>query len=99
MKNVVTSIVVVVAVALVVCLVPLKEVAYAVTVDYEDTETYYEQDMYYELQERYYEDAPSIMLCQPLSRHYFTKYIHGFYFNPMIAGQAGPLYYMSKSSS
>jgi peptide/nickel transport system substrate-binding protein len=58
-----------------------------------------QQDMYYEIQERYYEDAPSIMLCQPLSRRYFTKYIHGFYFNPAIASYAGPLYYMSKSSS
>ena len=32
--------------ALVVCLLPLKEVAYAVTVDYEDTETYYENEPY-----------------------------------------------------
>ncbi len=58
-----------------------------------------QKDMYYELQECYYEDAPSIMLCQPLGRRYFTKYIQGFYFNPMIAGQAGPLCYMSKLSS
>jgi peptide/nickel transport system substrate-binding protein len=58
-----------------------------------------QQDMYYEIQERYYEDAPSIMLCQPLGRRYFTKYIHGFYFNPTICGLPGPLYYMSKSSS
>jgi peptide/nickel transport system substrate-binding protein len=57
-----------------------------------------QRDTYYEIQERYYDDAPSIMLCQPLVRRYFTKYIHGFYYNPMI-GQAGPLYYMSKSSS
>jgi len=58
-----------------------------------------QKDMYYEIQERYYEDAPGIMLCQPLGRRYFTKHIEGFYFNPMIPGQAGPLYYMSKSSS
>jgi peptide/nickel transport system substrate-binding protein len=58
-----------------------------------------QQDMYYEIQERYYEDVPGIILCQPLGRRYFTKYIHGFYFNPMICGYAGPLYYMSKSSS
>jgi hypothetical protein len=37
MKKVVISIVVVVAIALVVCLVPLKEVAYTVMVDYQDT--------------------------------------------------------------
>jgi peptide/nickel transport system substrate-binding protein len=58
-----------------------------------------QQDMYYEIQERYYEDAPSIVLCQSLSRRYFTKYMHGFYFNPAIASYAGPLYYMSKSLS
>jgi peptide/nickel transport system substrate-binding protein len=58
-----------------------------------------QQDMYYEIQERYYEDAPGIMLVQPLERRYFTKYIEGFYWNPAIPGQVGPLYYMSKSSS
>ena len=31
---------------LVFCLVPLKEVSYAVTVEYEDTETYYEEQPY-----------------------------------------------------
>jgi hypothetical protein len=34
----------IVVLALVVCLVPLKEVAYGVTVDYDDTETYYENE-------------------------------------------------------
>jgi len=58
-----------------------------------------QRDVYYELQERYYEDAPGIMLCQPLGRRYFTEHMHDFYFNPMIPGQAGPLYYMSKSES
>jgi len=45
-KKVVIPIAAVVAIALVVCLVPLKDVAYAVTVDYEDTETYYEEEPY-----------------------------------------------------
>jgi len=58
-----------------------------------------QEDLYYEIQERYYEDAPSIMLCQPLGRRYFTKYIQGFYFNPFFAGYAVPLYHMSKSES
>jgi peptide/nickel transport system substrate-binding protein len=58
-----------------------------------------QKDIYCEVQERYYEDAPGVMLVQLLSRRYFTKYVHGFCFNPMIPGQAGPLYYMSKSSS
>jgi hypothetical protein len=43
--------------AVVVCLVPLKEVAYAVTVDYEDTETYYEDEPY-EVTENYTEAVP-----------------------------------------
>ena len=57
------------------------------------------QAIYYELQQIYYNDAPGIMLVQPMGRRFFTKYIHGFYFNPMIPGLPGPLYYMSKSSS
>jgi peptide/nickel transport system substrate-binding protein len=52
---------------------------------------------YYELAQIFYDDAPGFMLDQPLGRRYFTKYIHGFYFNPMIPGNAGPVYYMSKS--
>jgi len=32
--------------ALVVCLIPLKTVAYTVMVDYQDTETYYEDEPY-----------------------------------------------------
>ena len=56
------------------------------------------QAVYYQLQQIYYDDAPSIMLAQPLGRRFFTKYIQGFYFNPMIPGLPGPLYYMSKSS-
>ena len=43
--------------ALIVCLVPLKEVAYAVMVDYEDTETYYEDEPY-EVTENYTEAVP-----------------------------------------
>jgi peptide/nickel transport system substrate-binding protein len=52
---------------------------------------------YYELQKTWYDDAPGIMLVQPAGRRWFTKYIHGFYFNPMIPGNPGPLQYMSKS--
>lgn len=66
---------------------------------FEELDPAVQQDMYYEIQERYYEDAPGIMLVQPLGRRYFTKYMEGFYFNPMIPGQAGPLYYMNKSES
>jgi len=44
-------------IALVACLVPLKEVPYTVTVDYQDTETYYENEPYEDI-ETYYEDEP-----------------------------------------
>jgi len=43
--------------ALVVCLVPLKEVPYTVMVDYEDIETYYEDEPY-EVTENYTEEVP-----------------------------------------
>jgi len=54
--GIITGIVVAIA-SLVVCLVPLKEIAYAVTVDYEDTETYYENEPY-QVTENYTEDVP-----------------------------------------
>lgn len=67
---------------------------------FEELDQTVQKDKYYELQERYYEDAPSVMLCQLLGRYYFTKYVEGFYYNPFIGAYAGlPLYYMSKSSS
>ena len=58
MKKVMIGVGIVIAIAaLVVCLVPLKEVAYAVTVEYEDTETYYEDEPY-ETTENYTENVP-----------------------------------------
>ncbi len=54
---------------------------------------------YKEIAEIYYDDAPGIMLAQPLGRRFFTKYVKGFYFNPTIPGQPGPLDVMSKSAS
>ena len=58
-----------------------------------------QETLYFELQQIFYDDAPSIMLYQPSGRRYFTKYISGFVFNPMTPGDAGPVYYMSKSES
>jgi len=49
--------IVVAILALVVCLVPLKTVAYTVLVDYEDTETYYESEPYEDI-ETYTETVP-----------------------------------------
>lgn len=49
--------VVIAILALIVCLVPLKEVPYTVMVDYETTETYYESEPYQDT-ETYYETEP-----------------------------------------
>lgn len=46
MKKLVVPLCVLLTAGLVVCLVPLKEVSYVVTVDYEGTETYYETEPY-----------------------------------------------------
>ncbi len=56
-KKIVIGTVVTLVALLIICLVPLKEVAYTVTVDYQDTETYYE-DVPYEETETYYETKP-----------------------------------------
>ena len=66
---------------------------------FEETDPVAQQAKYDEIQEIYYQDAPGIILSQPLGRRFFTKYIDGFYFNSCIPGNAGPLYYMSKSES
>ncbi|MFC1927102.1 ABC transporter substrate-binding protein [Chloroflexota bacterium] len=55
--------------------------------------------IYLDLQDWYYDDAPGIALAQPFARKYFTKYISGFYYNPMNPVYPGPLWEMSKSES
>jgi peptide/nickel transport system substrate-binding protein len=55
------------------------------------------QGIYTQLQYAYYNICPGIILDQPLARVYFTPYIHGFYYNPMIPG-FGPLWDMTKSN-
>jgi hypothetical protein len=57
MKKVIIGITVALIAVLVVCLVPLKTVAYTVMVDYQDTETYYENEPY-EVTETYTETVP-----------------------------------------
>jgi peptide/nickel transport system substrate-binding protein len=56
-------------------------------------------ELYYWLGDTYHNDAPAIILFQTQGRRFFTKYIHGFYFNPVYPGLPGPLYYMTKSAS
>jgi peptide/nickel transport system substrate-binding protein len=62
------------------------------------TNTTRRQEIYYELADAWYYDCPGIILVQPLGRRFFTKYIHGFEFNPTTCGQPGNLYFMSKSN-
>ena len=57
MKLGITVGIVIAILALIVCLVPLKEVAYVATVDYQDTQTYYEGEPY-EVIETFYETEP-----------------------------------------
>jgi peptide/nickel transport system substrate-binding protein len=57
------------------------------------------QGIFDQLAAIYYYDAPGIMLFQPEGRRWFTKYIHGYYFNPTIPGLPGPLFDMTKSAS
>lgn len=54
--------------------------------------------IYNQLENIWYNDAPCITLFQTTARRFFTKYIHGFYFNPVYPGLPGPLYYMTKSN-
>ncbi|MFO7995703.1 MAG: ABC transporter substrate-binding protein [Dehalococcoidia bacterium] len=53
--------------------------------------------LYADLQEQYYNDAPGIVLAQPIVRRYFTQHIDGFYYNPVESSYAGRLTDMSKS--
>jgi ABC-type transport system substrate-binding protein len=64
-------------------------------------ETDYEtqMDMYEALQQRYYDDAPGIVLAQPIIRKYFTQHIDGFIYNPCESSYAGRLIDMSKSNN
>jgi peptide/nickel transport system substrate-binding protein len=64
-----------------------------------ETDTAKRQEIYYKLQDLYYTDVPGIPLAQPLGRRFFTKYIHGFVFNPCNSGQPGNLLYLTKSES
>jgi peptide/nickel transport system substrate-binding protein len=57
------------------------------------------ETMYDEIAGIFHDDVPSVLCGQPLGRRFFTKYISGFYFNPIIPGDAGPLWDMSKSAS
>jgi ABC-type transport system substrate-binding protein len=66
---------------------------------FQDTNPVTQQAKYYALQAKYYEDAPGIVLAQPIARRYFTKHIDGFYYNPVESAYPGRLYDMTKTDN
>ncbi|HEY91570.1 MAG TPA: ABC transporter substrate-binding protein [Dehalococcoidia bacterium] len=51
---------------------------------------------YRELDQLYVDDVPSFILSQPLGRRYFRSWVKGFYYNPVLPGNFGNLYELSK---
>ncbi len=68
-----------------------------ITAAFQDTNPVTQQAKYDAIQQRYYDDAPGIVLAQPIARRYFTEHIDGFYYNPCESSYAGRLLDMSKS--
>ncbi|MGB5925738.1 MAG: ABC transporter substrate-binding protein [Dehalococcoidia bacterium] len=68
-------------------------------VAFEETDPVAQQALYTELQELCYEDPYGITLAQPIARRYFTKYIGGFYYNPVESSYPGRFIDMTKSES
>jgi peptide/nickel transport system substrate-binding protein len=66
---------------------------------FQETDEAHQLAMYSALQQRYYDDAPSVGLIQGIERRYFTKYIGGFYYSPIEFSYAGRVYDLSKSES
>jgi len=66
---------------------------------FQDTNPVTQQQKYNALQQRYYDDAPGIVLAQPLGRRYFTQHITGFFYNPCESSYPGDIWYLSKSDN
>jgi len=54
------------------------------------------ETIYRQLDQLYYDDAPGIMLAQPLGRRYFRDWVKGFIFNPIDPANIGHVYKLSK---
>jgi peptide/nickel transport system substrate-binding protein len=54
------------------------------------------QAHYDALSQLYYEDAPGILLAQPLGRRFFRDYVTGFYFNPTLPSTLGNIYQLNR---
>jgi ABC-type transport system substrate-binding protein len=65
----------------------------------QDTNPTTQLEKYYALQQRYYDDAPGIMLAQQTVNRYFSPYISGYYWNPMENSYPGRLYDMAKANN
>jgi len=66
---------------------------------FQETDTEEQLEMYAALQQRYYDDAPGIVLAQPIARRYFTAHITGFVYNPCESSYAGRVYDLVKSDN
>jgi peptide/nickel transport system substrate-binding protein len=70
-----------------------------ITAAFQDTNPVTQQEKYDALQQRYYDDAPGIVLAQPIARRYFTEHINGFVYNPCESAYTGRLINMSKTDN
>lgn len=70
-----------------------------ITGAFQETNPVEQQAKYDYLQKRYYEDAPGIVLAQPLARRYFTNHISGFYYNPCESAFPGNVYDLTKADA
>ncbi|MDV2989493.1 MAG: ABC transporter substrate-binding protein [Dehalogenimonas sp.] len=55
------------------------------------------QQIYDQLAQIYYDDAPGILLAQPLGQRYFKDWIQGFVYNPALPSQMCNIYLLSKT--
>jgi len=55
--------------------------------------------LYEDLQQQYYDDAPGIVLAQPIVRRYFTPHINNFIYNPCESSYAGRILDMTKTDN
>jgi ABC-type transport system substrate-binding protein len=66
---------------------------------FQDTNPTTQMAKYAALQQRYYDDAPGIVLAQPLARRYFTAHVTGFYYNPCETAYPGTVYNLTKADN
>lgn len=71
----------------------------AIAAAFEESDYATQMGLYADLQEQYYNDAPGIVLAQPIVRRYFTQHIDGFYYNPVESSYAGRVLDLSKSEN